>query len=375
MDIFRKNVMWPLDKLAGWIVSDTDWLWEKILQFFALFKVVEFEKNPPPDQILNRSLIIFREAKARGIEIEAIKIAGSYKNEYRFRMPRGENKWRYFEGNPLVPGTRQETTDHKLYFKKLMREHEIPVPQGEMFTDMAEALNYASRLGYPVVVKPATGSLGYHSTYFIKSEDKLTKAIAIAQIFRPDFLVEKHIFGTNYRATVLGKQHIFVCRKELPNIVGDGVSTVEQLIDCKNADPNRGIYGQKNTTLHQIPKRDPELSANLNRQGMHLASVPKRREKIFFYSDFLAGTGIDFINESRHTHPDNRELFIRASQALDTDLVGFDLICEDIRQPYRGQTFGILEANSLPYLDMHQFPSSGRPDPVAKIVWDLVLQK
>ena len=59
-----------------------------------------------------------------------------------------------------------------------------------MFTDMAEALNYASRLGYPVVVKPATGSLGYHSTYFIKSEDKLTKAIAIAQIFRPDFLVE-----------------------------------------------------------------------------------------------------------------------------------------------------------------------------------------
>lgn len=363
--------MRPVENLSELVMKDSDWLWEKILEFLAFFGAVRFVADPPREQIFNRSLIILDEAKKRGIVVEAIKILGKFKNEYRYKLPNG--KWRYFEANPLAD-ERRGLMDHKYKFKKLMFEHGVPVPEGRMFVSQRLASEYARSLGFPVVVKPATGSLGYHSTYLIQNEEGLKKAIRIAQTFRPDFLVEKHIFGEQYRATVIGKKHVFVFSKDLPNVIGNGQSSIEKLIDDKNQDPRRGTYGQKNATLYQIPKTDPMLLEFLQNQGLSLASVPVAGQKIYFYKDLWPGTGIDFINETANTHADNRELFLKAAKLLDTNLVGFDLICADIRRPHQTQAFGVLEANSLPYIDNHQFPSHGPPDDIAKIVWDVVME-
>ncbi len=196
----------------------------------------------------------------------------------------------------------------------------------------------------------------------------------MAKVFRPDFIVEKYISGENFRATVIGRKHVFVCGKDRSNVVGDGQSSIEQLIDAKNSDPDRGEHSQKNFTLHKIPKADPNLLANLHKLGLTMASVPEFGEKVYFFDDFIPGTGIDFINVTDAVHPDNRELFLKAARALNTDLVGFDLIAGDIAKPYHTQTFAMLEGNTIPYLDMHQFPSHGVPSDVAKIVWDVVLE-
>ncbi|OGE79220.1 MAG: hypothetical protein A2751_04475 [Candidatus Doudnabacteria bacterium RIFCSPHIGHO2_01_FULL_46_14] len=374
MEKVRRTVMWPVDFLARLLMPKSDWLWGKLLGFFAMFGIVKFVAEPPDEEILNRSLIIMKEAKKRGIEIEAIKIAGGYKNEYRYRLPNPPTGgWRYFEANPLADETRG-ATDHKFEFKKLMQGHGIPVPAGGMFTRQRRASRYAKSLGFPVVVKPATGSLGYHSTYQIQNEADLLEAMKIARQYRPDFIVEKHISGDNFRATVIGKRHVFVCGKDRSNVVGDGRSTIEQLIDEKNSDPRRGEYEQKNFTLHKIPKANQTLLGNLREQGLSLDSIPATNQKIYFYKDFLPGTGIDFINVTEQTHPANIALFLRAAHTLDTDLVGFDAIAEDISRPHHQQTFAILEGNTIPYLDMHQFPSHGTPSDVAKIVWDIILE-
>lgn len=371
MEKIRRYVMWPVDFLARLFMPKSDWLWEKLLEFFALFGVIKFVSDPPETEILNRSLIIFKEAKKRGIEIEAIKIAGRYKNEYRYKFR--NSSWRYFEANPLADQIRG-ATDHKFDFKKLMQKHGVPVPIGAMFTSLSPAVKFALDLGFPVVVKPATGSLGYHSTYKIQSEQDLAEAIRIARQYRPDFIVEKHIFGENFRATVLGREYVFVCGKDRSNVVGDGVSTIEELIDAKNSDPRRGEYHQKNFTLHRIPKADQTLQANLEKQSLNFHSVPQAGQKIYFYEDFIPGTGIDFFNITDRVHADNLKLFLKAAQTLNTNLVGFDLIAEDMARPYHTQTFAVLEGNTLPYLDMHQFPSHGEASDIAKIVWDIALE-
>lgn len=363
MEIIRRSFLRPVDFVASIFDDDSDWLWGKILEFFALFGAVKFVADPPREQIFNRSLIVLDEAKKRGIEVEAIKIFGDYKNEYRYRF--AGKPWRYFEANPLADEKRS-LSDHKGRFKKLMLEHEVPVPEGQVFTSRKAGLRFADRLGYPVVVKPATGSLGYHSTYQIRDREALDKGITIAQIFRPDFVIEKHIPGENFRATVIGRKHVFVCGKDRSNVVGDGRRTISELIDEKNADPRRGEYGPKNITLHRIPK------ANLK---MDLDQIPAFGQKVYFFDDFVPGSGIDFIELTERVHPENQELFLKAAKALNTDLVGFDLIAENMTRPYYEQTLAILEANSLPYLDLHQFPSKGTPSDVAKTVWDVVMEK
>ena len=350
--------------------SDSNWLWSGILNFFRLLGGVEFVKNPDETQIYNRSLVVFQEAQKRGIDIEAIKIFGGYKNEFRFKH---KGRYYYFEANPLADIWHNWVIDHKAKFKALMQKHGIPVPEGRMFANKRKAMAYAQELGFPVVIKPATGSLGYHSVYLIQDSESLEKAIDIAQKFRPDFILEKHIHGTNYRATVIGPQ-VFVFRKELPNVIGDGVSSIEKLIDAKNQHPFRADYGPKNTTLYRIPKNDM-LKANLAKQNLNLNTTLDAGKKIYFFDDFLPGTGADIINATADTHPANRELFLKAARVLETELIGFDLICDDIQKPYSEQTFAMLEGNTLPYIDMHAYPSHGDPDPVAAAVWDTVMEK
>ena len=370
MEKIRRTLLAPVDLAVDILMPNGDWLWEKILEFFGIFGLVKFVGDPPRTQIFNRSLIILDEAKKRGIEVEAIKIFGNFKNEYRFRLKNGS--WRYFEANPLADEHRS-LSDHKGGFKKLMEEHDVPVPEGHLFTRPRRASEFAKQIGFPVVVKPATGSLGYHSTYDIQNQNELKRAIEIAQIFRPDFIVERHIPGENFRATVIGRKHVFVCGKDRSNVMGDGRSTIEELIDQKNVDPRRGVHGQKNTTLHQIPKADETLWANLQKQHLNFDSVLATGQKVYFFEDFVPGSGIDFINLTDQVHPENLQLFLKAARALKTDLVGFDLIAEDLSRPYPEQTFAMLEANSLPYLDLHQFPSHGEPADIAKIVWDITL--
>lgn len=74
-------------------------------------------------------------------------------------------------------------------------------------------------------------------------------------------------------------------------------------------------------------------------------------------------------------HEANRELFLRAAKALGTDLVGFDLIAEDISKSYHEQNLVFLEANTLPYIDLHQFPSHGKPEQISKVIWDVALNE
>src|SRR3989344_3526350 len=215
MEKIRRSFMRPVEIFAAALESEMDWVWEKFLQFFAVFGLVRFVADPPREQIFNRSLIILDEARRRGIEIEAIKIGGNFKNEFRYRL---EGKpWRYFEANPLADEKRG-VTDHKYQFKKLMQSQGIPVPEGEMFVSARLAVEYARELGFPVVVKPATGSLGYHSTYQLQTEAELGRAINLAQIFRLDFILKKDIFGENFRTPVVGRKHVFVCGKDRSNV-------------------------------------------------------------------------------------------------------------------------------------------------------------
>ena len=65
--------------------------------------------------------------------------------------------------------------------------------------------------------------------------------------------------------------------------------------------------------------------------------------------------------------------FENISRLCGAPLVGLDFICQDISAPYHRQECAVLEANSLPYIDMHHYPVTGQPRNVAEMVMDYVL--
>ena len=54
-------------------------------------------------------------------------------------------------------------------------------------------------------------------------------------------------------------------------------------------------------------------------------------------------------------------------------LVGVDFIMEDARVPWQEQErCGVIECNSLPFIDLHHYPLYGEPRNVAGALWDIV---
>ncbi|MCD4760360.1 hypothetical protein K8R42_00495 [bacterium] len=346
-------------------------LWKHILVFLNFLKIVNFEKNPDETQIYNRSLIFFKEAKNRGIDISIAKVLGNYSNDFKFIY---KGKEYHYEGIPINIKQPNSKIDDKHYIKRILSAHKMPVPRGQLFTNVRKALRFARALGFPLVVKPNSGSLSHHITCNIGSEEELILAMNLAKKYSPTFILEEFIFGDMYRATVVGQEHVFVCRKDRANIVGDGQLTIEELIKIKNSDDQRGSLHQKDTTLHEI-QIDQILENNLDSQGLSLDSILPVKQKVYLQDKYVLSHGCDIISHNDDVHSDNKKLFIQIAKLLKTDLVGIDFISPNIRQSYKNQQTGVLEANTLPYIDMHAFPSHGRPEPVAELVWDFVLEK
>ena len=372
LDNFTTTLSKPFKQLRKKGNTRQDYFWAIFLEFLSLFKIVQFIDEPDESKLYNRSLIFFKEAKKRNLNIKATKFLWKYVNEFKLVHNR---KNYHYEGIPLT--ILKETDldmDQKHNCKKILQKNNLPTAHGQLFTNITKAVKFGDEIGFPLVVKPYNASLSHHVTCQINTEEELLNAIKIAKKYTPAFIVEKHIEGSLFRASVVGKSHVFVCQKDRANIVGNGYSTIKELIDTKNAQINRGNTDQMNSTLHKIPINDA-LIVNLKNQGLNLKTILPKNNKIYLQDKYVLSHGCDIINCNELVHVKNKELFIKVANILQSDLARIDFICPDISKPHDEQETAILEVNSLPYIDMHQYPSHGDPEPVAEVVWDIVLNK
>ena len=96
-------------------------------------------------------------------------------------------------------------------------------------------------------------------------------AYAAAREESSRILVEKFAPGDDYRLLVVGDKMVAAARREPAQVIGDGCSTIRQLVDEVNADPRRG--DDHATVLSKI-KLDPIALAVLAEQGFTPDSVP-----------------------------------------------------------------------------------------------------
>ncbi|OGL74385.1 hypothetical protein A3C96_03775 [Candidatus Uhrbacteria bacterium RIFCSPHIGHO2_02_FULL_60_10] len=314
--------------------------------------------------ISNRARVVAQEGRRIGVPIRALKRGERGTNI--FSMEIGGSK-RLFEGLPHLTFEHVPAVDidDKGLFKRRLREAGLPCPRGGVFRDGPTALRYVrEELGFPAVVKPKSGSLSRHTVCDIRTEDGLLEAVRIAQIIGDEFVVEEHIDGDVYRVAVVDGEVVAACRRERPNVVGNGRLTVGQLVDLKNLDPLRGPAQQRNYTLHKIII-SPRSAAVLADQGVGPDSVPVAGEKIYLHDKVILAAGADIHDVTDDIHPENLAMFKRVSELCPSPLVGLDFIMEDISRPHHAQKCVVLEANSAPYIDMHHYPVTGKARNVA----------
>ena len=326
------------------------------------------------ETVSNRTLVISREVAKRGIVVKSFKFLG--KETTNFFSIKIKNKKIFFEVLPTeeIAKIAKIDFDDKYEFKKILQSANLPRAEGERFSKIKPALAYAKKLGFPLAVKPNNSSLSKHITCDIQNEADLKKAIRVAQIINPYFIVEKFIKGDTHRITLVNHEMAGCCMREAPNVIGDGIHTIADLIKIKNEHPQRGEAHQKNFTLHKIVA-DESAQVFLAKRGLTVETVLPKGTKAYLRDKIILKSGADIHDKTDEVHPDNIAIFEKVSRLCEAPLIGLDFICQDISRPYHQQECAILEANSLPYIDMHHYPVTGKPRNVAGLIVDYVLMR
>ena len=248
--------------------------------------------------------------------------------------------------------------------KSLLIAAGVPVPVGKPAQNSAQAWAIAQEIGLPVVVKPQDGNQGKGVTVNIVSQEHFEVAYETAAYYG-EVMVERFLPGQDYRLLVVGNKLIAAARREPPLVVGDGVHTVQELVNLVNADPRRG--DGHSTSLTKI-KFDGIAIAHLTQQELQPESVPEKGRRVILRNNANLSTGGTATDVTDDVHPEVAARAVAAALMVGVDICGVDVVSESLLRPLEEQQGGIVEVNAAPGLRMHISPSFGKGRNVGKAV-------
>lgn len=370
-----------LEKFFEPLTKPTDWIWRKIepvaagplfnkitpaiMKTLVALRLASFAEEPD-QKTGGRSRVMWEEAKRRGIRVREFRLfhigREAFISEYQ-----GEIKT--FMGLPR-PGTIDSKSILWMDDKRVMREKfsevGIPVAQGGAVSSWRKTVKLFEKLEKPVIIKPERGSRSRHTTVHIDTLEDLKKAFDCAQEISPYMVMEEEHIGYVHRGTLIGGKVAGILRREPASVVGDGEHTVAELVEIENKNPLR-----QGPIFHEIVLNE-ETVAELARQGLTLKSIPKKNQPVALGQKASRGVGGGATDMTDEAHPDNITMLEKIAEVLGDSLVGVDFMMIDVTKSWRQQPrSGVIECNSMPFIDLHHHPLKGKKRDTAALIWDL----
>jgi cyanophycin synthetase len=251
--------------------------------------------------------------------------------------------------------------------KALLMEAGVPVPEGGTVTTVEEAQRIARRLRVPVTLKPLDGNQGKGVTTRCSTPEEVEKAFEFAREYGRRVIVERFVEGRDYRVLVAGGRVAAASFRRPAHVIGDGVSTITELVEIENQNPARGA-GHSNVLTRLA--LDAHAEDMLRRQGYAPDSRPAPGVCVELRSNANLSTGgtaedvTDILPES------TRALCVRAANKIGLDVAGIDIVCRDIALPLDEQGGAVIEVNAAPGIRMHQHPSAGQARDAGEAIVD-----
>lgn len=254
------------------------------------------------------------------------------------------------QSTPLADPVSIRLANDKALAGDLLARAGIPTPEHVVVSgaDLGPAETLVA--GGLCIVKPALGGGGHAVTGHIGTTAQLRAAIRLARTGSERVLVERLVDGDHFRFLVLDGRLLDVLRRRRPQVVGDGTSTIEELI---LAEYRRRL--ETDTSQAVKPFRfDLDCVYTLAHGGHRLEDVPAQ------------GVAVQVKTASNFSGPSESETYrglvadellseIRlAAQAVGVRLAGVDVITPDPSRSLAEAAGVVLEVNPVPGL-MHHY--------------------
>ncbi len=251
--------------------------------------------------------------------------------------------------------------------KQILYRSCFPVPDGEIVDSLERAVEVSESLGYPVVMKPLKGHHGEGVVGDLRNKEEVERAYDITRSYSSEILVERYLHGEDFRFLVVDGKITAVAKRIPPYVVGDGGSTIRQLVDIINQDPMRS---EGHTSLLTKIELGKEELLYLDNIGMDPETIPGKGEKVYLRSGGNLSTGGTSIDVTDIVDEHYIQEIERLGKMIGMDVVGVDVIAEDITEYDEKANWGIIELNASPGLRMHLYPTEGKSRDVAEEIVD-----
>lgn len=256
--------------------------------------------------------------------------------------------------------------------RALLARAGVAIPDGAAFDSAAppaEALALLARLG-SLVVKPVDGDKGRGVTVGVSDADRLRAAWELARRETgAGILVEEVRSGEEVRVLVIDGRARAVARRIPPFVIGDGVRTIRELINEKNAQRRTSFFLQGKPIV-LTPHRLHLLAG----AGLTPLSVLHGGQRCDLDVTGNVRTGAEPVDATDTIDASYLRIAERAVSAIPgLRCAGVDLICEDLESPAGAGDHVVLELNPNPGIGIHAGARGGERRDVAGAIADAVL--
>jgi cyanophycin synthetase len=253
--------------------------------------------------------------------------------------------------------------------KNLLEAAEIPVPRGVVIRTEQGLQEAIDKFGYPLVIKPIDGNHGKGNTTNITTWAQAIQAFEAAKSYSRSVIVERFIVGFDFRILVINYKFICAALRTPASVIGNGVHTIQHLIDETNKDPRRGFGHEKVLTQITIDQFTQKM---LDEKEYTLETIPPAGELVLLKPTANLSTGGTSTDVTDLVHPDNIFTCERIARIIGLDICGIDIMAADLQNPISQNGGAVLEVNAAPGFRMHIEPAEGLPRNVAEPVVDML---
>lgn len=315
-------------------------------------------------KLVSESVVIIKDAISRGIDYEILNESKS------IVLFKNKNKSEFvIEGNktnrdsyifPII-------TDDKYIAKQIMKENGLNVPNAILLKKNMDSNDielilkpfYNSKL----VVKPRNTNYGTGITVFSKNATKsqILNAVKYAFNFDDNVLIEEYIKGMEYRFLVIDGKCLSVCHRRVASVVGDGKSTIKQLIEEKNKEPWHYL------TATPV-KMDEPVVEFLKLQGYDYDTILPENKRVFLRTNSNCSTGGESIDMTETMPEYFKQVAEKAAKSFNAKICGVDIIIEDLKK----DNYSIIEINDNPGYSINEWPYEGKGQKIGTAILKLL---
>ena len=298
-------------------------------------------------------------AGSRPDEMSSYLIAGARARDLPYAsLGRSRRTWQFGWGNRarVFRGSASDedsligfgTAKTKNVAKWMFRELGIPTPRWEELAPGEDPERSQAVIGWPCVVKPVDSTGGEGVTSNIRTLAELKAAVALArQPADRHLLIEAHLPGADHRLMIVRGEMIAAVRRDPPMIVGDGRSSIRQLIDRFN----QARTGRAEDTGFLSPVRvDERLRLRLLHHGISFETVLDDGVGFVVCTAANRAEGGSATSVTESVHPQVRLWAEQLAQTVGLSIAGIDYVTEDISKDPFEIGGGFIEINATPGL-------------------------